>query len=153
MTLCGYEIEPGRTCKRPAGWGTESDLGHCRDHAEDYAVPRKMKDDVVDDMIDIASMGAKKQDIAAYGGITAKTLREWLNRGERHVDDSIDSPFKTFYVRFQRARAEGAKNLLADSSAEFILQSSYGYTKRQAVEHSSGDGLKVSSKVVTVDES
>jgi hypothetical protein len=112
-----------------------------------------MKDDAVDDMIDIASMGAKKQDIAAYGGITAKTLREWLNRGERHVDDSIDSPFKTFYVRFQRARAEGAKNLLADSSAEFILQSSYGYSKRQAVEHSSGDGLKVSSKVVTVDES
>lgn len=153
MTLCGYEIEEGRTCKRPAGWGTKSDLGHCRDHAEDYAVPRKMKDDNVEDMLEIATMGAKKQDIAAYGGITLETLRVWLNKGERHVDDGIDSPFNTFYLAFQRARAEGARNLLSNSSAEFILQSSYGYTKRQAIEHSGEDGLTVSSKVVTVHES
>jgi hypothetical protein len=111
-----------------------------------------MKDDVVDDMLEIATMGAKKQDIAAYGGITLETLRVWLNKGERHVDDGIDSPFNTFYLAFQRARAEGAKNLLADSNAEFILQSSYGYTKRQAIEHS-GEELTVSSKVVTVNES
>lgn len=32
--LCGYELENGEKCTRPAGWGTDEDKGYCKDHTK-----------------------------------------------------------------------------------------------------------------------
>lgn len=138
---CGYDKDDGKPCRRPAGWGTESQMGHCKDHAEEYRVPRKLDEETASTLRGAARAGAKIKDCAAVAGIARSTLWDWLNTGEEHASNDLDTPLAEFYRTFQRARGAGAVELLRDSSSEFILERSYGYvkTEKREVEHS-GEG-------------
>jgi len=131
--ICGFEKDDGEPCKRPAGWGTPSQLGHCKDHAEEYRVPRKLTPDTKSSLIGAAQRGAFKKHCAQIAGITPQTLRNWLNQGEEHINTGLETPLSEFYLRFHRARAAGAAEQLSEASAEFVLERSYGYTKSQDV--------------------
>lgn len=140
---CGYEKEDGEPCKRPAGWGTDASIGHCRDHAAEYRSPRKLDEETRQSLIGAAQTGAFKRHCAEVAGITPQTLRNWLSQGEEHTSKGVETPLAEFYLRFQRARSAGAVSKLRDVDPEFILERSYGYTKSQEVELSGEGGSPI----------
>jgi len=151
MDRCGFEMDDGSTCRRPAGWGMDASIGYCRDHAEHYHHPDKLTPEVQAQLEGIAEVGAKLKECAGVAGISPRTLRRWLDVGESDVEEGITSPLAELFVRFQRARARGAKTLLDQSSPEFILQSSYGYSTRTTTQSLEDEKQwEVSSEVVVV---
>lgn len=130
-SICGYVKDNDVPCQRPAGWGTPSELGHCKDHAEEYRVPRKLTEETKNQIIGAAQRGAFKKHCAMVAGITPQTLRNWLNQGEDHIQNDLETPLSEFYLRFQRARGAGAAERLSEVSPEFVLERSYGYTKTE----------------------
>jgi len=152
MTKCGQPTKDGGKCQRDAGWGLESDIGPCRDHAEEYRVPKKLDEETKNSLVGAAQAGAFKRHCAHVAGIAPSTLRDWLNRGEDHVTNDIDSPLADLYRRFQRARAAGAVSKLRDADDEFVLERSYGYTKTERKEHLVDDDadLDIQSEVVEI---
>lgn len=131
---CGYEKDDGEPCKRPAGWGTDASIGHCRDHAEEFRTPRKLDEETKQSLIGAAQTGAFKRHCAEVAGITPQTLRNWLRQGEEHANNGLETPLAEFYFRFQRARGAGAVSKLREVNPEFVLERSYGYTKSHEVE-------------------
>lgn len=132
--ICGYEKDDGEPCQRPGGWGTDASIGHCRDHAEEYTTPRKLDEETRQALIGAAQTGAFKRHCADVAGIARSTLWEWLNQGEEHAANGMNTPLADFYRTFQRARGAGAVSRLREVDPEFILERSYGYTKSQEVE-------------------
>lgn len=151
--VCGYVKESDdEPCQRPAGWGTPSDIGHCKDHAEEYTVPRKMDEQTKQSLVGAARRGAFKKHCARVAGITPQTLRNWLNQGEEHIANCMETPLSEFYLRFERARAAGAVERLEDVDPEFVLERSYGYTKTETHELTGEDGGPIQTEDVTDEE-
>lgn len=136
----------GPPCQRQAGWGTESDIGPCKDHAEDYVVPDKLTEETKNQLIGAAQQGAFKRHCAQTAGLRPRTLRRWLSWGEDHCERGIDSELAEFYVRFQQARGAGAVRRLKDADDEFVLERSYGYTKTERHEHLVDDDQSLDAK-------
>lgn len=137
---CGEPNAEGEPCGRQAGWGTPSDIGPCKDHAQEYRVPRKLTEEARSKILGAAQRGAFKQTCAAIAGVTPQTLRNWLNQGEQHVQDGLDTPLSEFYLAFQRAHAQGEVSTLQDCSSEFLAERAYGYTKTQELQHTGSGG-------------
>lgn len=130
--ICGdTDTQTGEPCQRDAGWGTNASRGPCRDHVQSYTVPKKLTPEVQNSLIGAAKEGAKIKHCAQLAGIGGTTLWEWLSEGEEHIEADIDSELAELYRTFHRARASGAVKRLRDANDEFVLQSSYGYTKRE----------------------
>lgn len=138
---CGEPTDNGTPCERDAGWGLDADIGPCRDHAQEWTVPDKLNEETKNQLIGAAQEGAFKKHCAQTAGITPQTLRNWLNRGEEHTENNLDSPLADLFLRFQQARAAGAVRRLQDARDEFVLERSYGYTKSQEIEHSGSGPL------------
>jgi len=144
---CGEPCEDGTKCQRDAGWGTDSGIGPCRDHATEWAVPEKLDEETKHSLIGAAQAGAFKKHCALVAGITPQTLHNWLTDGEGHLENDIDSPLADLYLRFQRARAAGAVSKLRDADDEFVLERSYGYTKTERKEHLLDDDADLSEQL------
>ena len=138
--ICGStDTSSGEPCKRPAGWGTESEIGPCKDHeVAKGGRPSKFNEDRKERILQAARNGTTKAGCARAGGINESTLYDWLNK------------YPDFSKSFKRARAEGEQQLIQDEDVdpEFVLERSYGYTKSQEIEHS-GDGLTIKSAFVS----
>lgn len=120
----------------------------CPHHDESENLPDKFTTQRTKRLIEAARMGALKKDIANYGGITHKTLNNWLREGEERGEGELFE----FYQDFTRARGEGAMNKLKEAGAEFVLERSYGYTKSQEIEHSGEGGVLMVPGMATEEE-
>ena len=144
---CGStDTSTGEPCGRPAGWGRDADSGHCVDHATDDRVLRKFDNATREQLIGAAERGAYKKHCAQYAGVTEQTLQNWLTWGLEDIEDHKDTALAEFYLGWQRARGRGAVDRLAEVDAEFVLERSYGYTKKEEIEHT-GDGLDLNLSV------
>ena len=89
----------------------------------------------IEKILDAAKQGVSIAGCARAGGIGESTLHDWLNKEtEEHVE---------FSERFQRARSEGERRLVedvADRRPDWLLATSYDYTKTEAKEISGPDG-------------
>lgn len=137
---CGEPKDDGSPCERPAGWGTPSDMGPCRDHSEEWQKPRKLNPQTRENILGATQRGTTKKHAAAVGGITEQTLRNWLNWGEEHVQRGWDTPLSDFYLDFQRARGQGAARTLEECSPEFRASASFGYHKTEGRNIGGPDG-------------
>lgn len=133
---CGEPKPDGKPCKRPAGWGTENDSGPCADHRNERRALRKFNDQTRERILGAAQQGAFKIHCAQVAGITEQTLRNWLEWGERDLENGFDTELSQFHLDFHRARGAGAVKRLSNARDEFVLERSYGYTKREEIEHS-----------------
>jgi len=137
--ICGStDTATGEPCQRPAGWGTDSEIGPCKDHATAKAGrPSKFSEERKERILSAARQGTTKKGCARAGGIDESTLYDWFKK------------YPEFSKSFKEARAKGEQRLLQDEdvSPEFLLERSYGYTQSQEIEHS-GDGLTIKSAFV-----
>lgn len=99
-----------------------------------------------EDLLEAARRGKSKVGCARSAGVGESTLYEWLDR------------FPKFSEGFMRARAEGEDRLVdavADKDPKFILERSYGYTKRQEIDHRHEDAVPIDapSSVLRIEDS
>jgi MoaA/NifB/PqqE/SkfB family radical SAM enzyme len=89
------------------------------------------------DLIKAAKRGMSKKGCCRAAGITIETLNDYL---ERAREEDADERFIEFFDRFKRARSKGEKRLVeearANGDAKFLLATSFGYSKKQQIEHS-----------------
>ena len=135
--ICGAECHDGSKCQRPAGWGTESDIGPCKTHdptAEGLGAGRdaSISESDHEDILEAARTGASLRGCARAAGVSHDALRRYL--------DSHDQ----FRASFARARAEGEAQLIEDglrdsdtdsSMAKFLLKTSFNYVETERHEH------------------
>jgi len=132
---CGYELDDGTPCQRDAGWGTDSTIGHCKDHAQEWTIPQKLDEETINTLVGAAQSGAFKKHCAQVAGITPQTLRSWLAEGEDHAERDLDTALADLHLRFTRARAASAVQKLQNADDEFVLERSYGYIRQERKEH------------------
>ena len=147
--VCGStDTETGEPCRRPSGWGTESEIGPCRDHPA-VGRPSKFTEDRCEDILEAARRGTTVEGCARAAGIGVSTLYDWL-------DD-----FSEFSESFNRARAKGEQRLVEEVAIEdpkFILERSYDYVKTEKREvdmdasHSFDAAEGVTAEFVTYEE-
>ncbi|PHQ43930.1 hypothetical protein Z052_01970 [Halorubrum sp. C191] len=89
--------------------GDEEDTSGRPDKLEQYR----------DSILDAAERGLTYEGIARVAGIGKSTLYEWFER------------YPEFSDEVKRARARAERELIRDCSPEFVLQTSYGYTKTE----------------------
>lgn len=123
--ICGAPTQEGNKCQNP---GRESCPWHNEQGERTEKSPgRKSKfDDVKKDLLQAAKNGTTKEGCARAAGIDKSTLYTWLDERPEFSDE------------FRRARAKGEEKLVKkvlDRKPEFILERSYGYTKKQEIEH------------------
>lgn len=144
---CGADT-PNGPCKNPA---TEGNSCWIESHGGDRGAS-KFTEDRREEILEAAEYGATKKGCARAAGVTYRTLQNWLDRGQDAADEESD--YFQFFQDFERARAEGELRLLRSdrTSPEFILERSYGYTKKEEIEHTGEDGgpLTIRREVVDV---
>ena len=96
--------------------------------------PLKLNDSIVVSRILEATAKGHTKDMAAhYAGIDPSTLYRWINLGKQG-----DKPYRAFYRKFEKARAEGALRLLETikeasrtqwQAAAWLLERCHGLTK------------------------
>lgn len=150
--ICGYVKDDGEKCQRVAGWGTDSDLGHCRDHREEYRVPRKLTPEVRSTIIGAARRGAFDWIAAELAGITPNTLSNWKTWAQDALDQGIETELTEFYLEYRRAHAAGAVERLQEADDEFVLERKYGYNKTERHEFSGPGGGPIRTEEVTEEE-
>jgi transposase-like protein len=141
--ICGStNTATGEPCQRSSGWGTESEIGPCKDHETKVGRKGKYTEERKERILSAARNGTTKRGCARAGGIDESTLYAWLNKKPK------------FSKAFKRARAEGEQSLIQDEEVdpEFVLERSYGYTKSQEIEHTSDD-MGIAPAFVETDES
>lgn len=145
--ICGVETATGDPCQRPAGWGTDSDIGPCKTHDPSLTTetgrPSKF-DDVVENLLDAADSPKNMRQVANAAGIHEDTLYRWLNEREE------------FSESFKRARARAADRLIQralDPSdeidrgfARFLLERSFQFIKTERHEHAVSEEPDLSDK-------
>lgn len=128
--ICGStDTNSGEPCQRPAGWGTDSDIGPCKQHPS-RGRPSKFTPDRREAILKAARNGTTIEGCARAAGISHTCLYDWLDN------------YPEFSEAFNRARAEGEQRLVEDVTEEdpkFLLERSFDYTKKQEVEHT-GEG-------------
>ena len=146
MTNCGEPTGPngnGPPCQRDAGWGTEREIGPCKDHENDYRALRKLTPDVKSSIMGGKQAGLTDEHAAELAGITPNTLYNWKTWAQEDLEAGIESDLTDFYLDYRRARAAGAAETLRNCSPEFRAQASFGYTKKQEIEHSGEGGVVI----------
>ena len=148
-TRCGStDTDSGEPCQRPAGWGTESEIGPCRDHPA-VGRPSKFNEERRDAILEAARRGTTVEGCARAAGIHHSTLYDWLDE------------FSDFSEAFNRARAEGEQRLVEEVAIEdpkFILERSFDYVKTERREvdmdasHSFDASEGVTAEFVTYEE-
>lgn len=118
---CGAETRDGHPCKLPAD--------SCPHHDDESRWPQKLRDRE-EDILAAARRGTTQEGCARAAGIDESTLYDYINR------------FPEFSKSFKRARSVGETELLEDddTTPEFVLERSYGYTKTETHEHTGEDG-------------
>lgn len=117
---CGHPTPTG-PCGNPATEGDNCWIESHGGHASGHGRPSKL-DDTWDDIIDAAERGLTMEGIARSAGIGVSTLRDWR---QQHDD---------FSAALSRARAKAERDLVeavANDDPRFILERSYGYTKKE----------------------
>lgn len=141
--ICGADTTGDQPCQNPAG-----DNGRCwipshqPDDADDveeenpHGRPSKLEE-YRDDILTVARQGATKEGCARIAGVATSTLYRWLNE------------YPDFSEAFKRARAQGElKHLQSvnDSGSRFLLERSFGYTKKEEVEVTEGDASSLTKE-------
>lgn len=109
--VCGYEdTTTGHPCKRPAGWGRDTDTGNCKDHAESTPDdpahrPTKLTKQREENIAQMIERGHSIRAAARANGVHHHTILNWLSRGEEQ-DEGI---FADFFDRITRAQGEGER--------------------------------------------
>lgn len=155
--ICGStDTETGDPCKRPSGWGTDSDSGFCETHREGGnepgGRPSAYSEERASQMIQAAERGKSKAGCARSAGVDKHTLERWLEDNPAYRDTE-------FRNAFARARAKGEDKLIADglrdpdtdsSMAKFLLASSFDYVKAEKREVESDNTHRVEGEGFTV---
>jgi len=138
--VCGAPTAAGGTCDNPTT--DEGDVGRCWvDSHNDAAIPdggqrqeggRDGKfDERKGDVLDAARSGVTLAGCARAAGIDESTLYRWRDK------------YDGFAEELRQARFEAELDLVDDVSdrgAQFLLERSFGYHKKETVEHE-GDAL------------
>ena len=118
--ICGStDTATGDPCKRPAGWGTDHDEGHCRTHWVDDddeadqesrgpGRPTKLTKQRQENIAQMLESGQSVQAACRCNEIGVSTFYEWLDRG----DDQEEGIFAEFSERVARARGAGEAKLV-----------------------------------------
>lgn len=148
---CGStDTTTGEPCQRPAGWGTESDIGPCKDHPtaeSNRGRPSKFDDGPALRAIEAAKEGQSKGGCARSAGVTRRTLNRWLDANPTFTD--LEGEQQEFRPAFMHARNIGEEKLVRwglygedddgrdiDSQhARFLLSTSFDYVKTERREH------------------
>lgn len=101
----------GKPCRRPAGWGTDSDEGFCREHQDDQLHPRKLSYELQERLASDLEDGIPVKYAAPANGISPDTYHRWVREG-RPQDEG---PLSDFSERVTRARATGKASILRDA--------------------------------------
>jgi len=135
--ICGEPTADGTPCQRRTGFGRGEDVttGPCMDHYKDRPELRKFTPERRERIIGAASSGAYKKHIAQMAQIKPETLTRWIDMGEKDEYNGLDTDLAEFYREWQRARGVGALQKLQNVEDEFVLERSYGYTKKERHEH------------------
>lgn len=96
--------------------------------------PLKLNDNlIVARILEATSKGHTKDMAAHYAGVDPSTLHRWIKLGKQG-----EKPYRAFYRKFERARAEGALSLLDTikeasrtqwQAAAWLLERCHGLTK------------------------
>ena len=96
--------------------------------------PLKLNDNlIVSRILEATSKGHTKDMAAHYAGVDPSTLHRWIKLGKQG-----EKPYRAFYRKFERARAEGALSLLDTikeasrtqwQAAAWLLERCHGLTK------------------------
>lgn len=162
--ICGAETAQGNPCSRPMGWGTDSDLGPCKDHTDNSTNrgrPTKFDDERARAAIRAAREGKSEAGAARAAAVAPNTINNWKDRNPTFEAESGEE--REFLQAFMRARSEGESKLVngglrnddVDSSmAKFLLSTSFDYVKTERTELTGEDGgaIEVESDVVEVTE-
>jgi len=156
-SICGAECVNGSECQRPAGWGTESDIGPCKTH--DGTVndnnpahrERQLDAELTDAIYAAVGSGLKVGHVAAAAGVSADTLRRWTC-----CIDNLANPVPTesacdFCEGYAHAHAEGAREVLDDCRPEFRASASFGYNETQEVSGEGGGPVEINLSETVVE--
>lgn len=118
---CGETKNDGEPCPYPP----KHDDGKCGIHTEGNTQGRpSLLDEYKGDILDAAREGLTYEGIARVAGIGVSTLHDWRDQ------------YDGFSEALERARARGERELIQEADAEFVLERSYDYVKKQEIEHS-----------------
>lgn len=116
--LCGRPTGESEPCQNPA---TEGDHCWIESHGGDvsgHGRPSTLEE-YEDDILKAAREGLTYEGIARVAGIGVSTLHDWR---DEHDD---------FSESLERARSEAERKLIQDVDAEFVLERSYDYVKKE----------------------
>lgn len=128
---CGYVKDDGTPCERVAGWGTDETVGYCRDHREEYRVPRKLTPEVKNTIMGAVRRGAWDWMAAELAEIDPQTLSNWKKWAKEALDEGIENELTEFYLEYRRAHAAGGVERLNEVDAEWLLERKYDYVKTE----------------------
>ena len=103
MPLCSQTTARGKPCANQAALGSDLCGYHLRRRR---GRPTKLTDEIADQLVTLLGSGNYDETAALAAGISARTLRGWLQRGREsaHPDDE---PYRRLRTRTDEARAKG----------------------------------------------
>lgn len=100
---CGStDTTTGEPCQRPAGWGRDTNRGHCQDHKEPGRDP-KLTQARQEKIAGAIEEGKSIASACRMAGIDRTTFYNWMGRGE----DEKETVYSEFFNRITRARGHG----------------------------------------------
>jgi transposase-like protein len=128
--VCGEPNKTGGACKNPV----VNDDGSCwipshgPDEAErpDPGRPTKLNPERQEAVASYLEQGYSAKVAAVKGGISEDCFYRWRRRGKAAADADEQGPFRDFYERTERAKAEGEKRWTQRAFESAIDNESFG---------------------------
>jgi len=146
--VCGHPTADGSPCQHPASEGDSCWIDAHGGNKSAGGRPRELDDDKREAIYAAVGSGLKADHVAAAAGISTQSLRRWTccidNLREAAI--TADDPCE-FCKGYASAHANGAREVLEETSPEFRASASFGYTKKERQELTGEDGDPITVNV------
>jgi len=147
---CGHPTQAGGECQHPTTDDGDPERCWIPSHgggSDNHGRPSSFDDDKREAIYSAVGTGLKANHVAAAAGISVQTLRRWLCCISDLAEAELEEDPCDFCKGYARAHADGAREVLEDTSAEFRASASFGYRKTERQEVTGEDGSPVTIEV------
>lgn len=110
---CAGRTATGAQCRRKALPGADRCAQHLgRPFGRSPGRPPKLTKEVADEIVSVLATGGYAETAAAAVGISPRTFRDWMQRGDPEGKKKADERYRKFRERVERAVAESESSIV-----------------------------------------